>query len=77
MSEVGKLIQRVRKFVAKRGKIKYRLALRAGLTENALRDCDKPTWNPRVETLAAVVKAIEEIEAEEEASEMPSRKVAA
>lgn len=66
----SQLITRVRKFVARRGKIKYRLALRAGLTENALRDCDKPSWNPRAETLGKVIRAIDEIEAEEAAEKL-------
>lgn len=73
MSEVSKLMGRVRKFVAQRGQIKYRLALRAGLSENALKDCDKPSWNPRAETLEAVVEAIEEIEAEEAAAKRKGR----
>lgn len=65
MSDVNKIISRVRRFVTKRRQIKWRLARRAGLSENALRDCDKPGWNPRAETLAKVVKAMDEIEAEE------------
>ena len=65
----AQLIARVRKFVARRGQIKYRLALRAGLSENALRDCDKPGWNPRAETLGKVIRALEEIEAEEASEE--------
>jgi DNA-binding phage protein len=65
MTEVERLIVRVRKFVTKREPIKWRLALKAKLSENSLRDCDKPSWNPRADTLAAVIKAIEDIEAEE------------
>ncbi len=75
MSEVSKLISRVRKFVAKRSK--YRLALRAHLSENALRDCDQPGWNPRAETLAKVVKAMDDIEAEEAAEKEPASAKAA
>ncbi len=77
MSEIDKLIGRVRKFVAKRGQIKWRLALRAGLSENALKDCDKPGWNPRADTLAAVVKTIEEMEDEEVAEKRRSKSVKA
>jgi DNA-binding phage protein len=68
-SEVAKLTARVRKFVKQRQRVKFRLALRAGLSENALKDCDKPNWNPRIETLDKVVAAIEEMEAEERKSQ--------
>lgn len=69
MSEVSKLIARVRRFVSKRGHSKYSLALRAKLTQNALRSCDKPGWNPSAATLDKIAKAMDAIEAEEEAEE--------
>lgn len=73
MGEISRLIKRVQKFVAKRGAVKWRLARRANLSENALKDCDKPDWNPRAETLERVVRAVEELEAEEAAEKRRSK----
>lgn len=76
MSEVSKLITRVRRFVSKRGHSKYSLALRAGLTQNALRDCDKPKWNPSAGTLDKLARTMDAIEAEEAEEKATGRLVA-
>ena len=55
----------MRRFVVKRGHSKHQLALRACLSENALRACDKAGWNPTSVTLDALAKAMDAIEAEE------------
>lgn len=62
MTEVNKAITRIRAFVASpHGLSKSGLAKEAGLSPNALRDLDKPEWNPTAETLDTLLKVIAEI----------------
>lgn len=65
MSEITKQIKRVQRWVDKRKRIKFRLAVKAGLSANALRHVDRPDWNPTVATLNKVLEAMRKIEAEE------------
>lgn len=51
MSEIDRVIERIRAYRETEGLTRSALALRAGLHKNTLRGMDEENWNPPVETV--------------------------
>ncbi|NIA72300.1 hypothetical protein HBA54_27290 [Pelagibius litoralis] len=60
MSDIDRLIARVRDAATQRGLRPATLARMSGLALNTLRDMHSQDWNPRIETLRKVEAALEE-----------------
>ena len=72
MAEVDVLIKQVRDRMLLSGLRRATLAARAGLSVNTLRDMLKPGWNPSAETLRAVERALDLLDAEAKAAPAPA-----
>lgn len=58
MDDLDKLIARIREPIASGRMTKTEMARRAGLPLTTLIELQRPTWNPRADTLRALLKAV-------------------
>jgi predicted transcriptional regulator len=54
---IDEVVQNIRNIPREYNLSKNRLAIRAGITEGAIRKMDDPSWNPRLKTLKALEAA--------------------
>ena len=74
MTEVGDIIERIRRFFRDRPDIsRSQFARRAGLHRNTLYNMQDKGWKPEAETLEKYLRAIKEIEAEEAKAQRKTR----
>lgn len=58
MHTIDHVLNRIRAYAAARGWKKSRLAAEAGLSDNALKHLNNPSWNPNVSTIRSIERLI-------------------
>ena len=61
MDEITLQKRRIQRLIAKRAITKAALARKAGIGETRLIGMERPNWNPLTETLAALVRAADQL----------------